>query len=90
MCVVRNKRKLPAKRYRGVAKVACRRARKGFNLKFNPDAHYSSAMYKILDKLQLSDGSDKVVLNRDDQQDSDLTLHIHIRSTNCYFLKIKR
>ena len=67
MCVVRNKRKLSAKRYRGVAKVTCRRARKGFNLKFNADAHYSSAMYKILDKLQLSNGRDKVIFNRDDQ-----------------------
>lgn len=67
MCVVRNKRKLSAKRYKGVARVTCRRTRKGFNIKFNPDAHYSSTMYKVLDKVQLSNGSDKTVLNRDDQ-----------------------
>lgn len=59
--------KLSAKRYKGEAKVTCRRARKGFNVKFNPDAHYSSAMHKILDKVQLIDGSDTIVLNRDDQ-----------------------
>ena len=67
LCVVRNKRKLSSKRYKGVAKVTCRRARKGFTLKFNPDAHYSCSMYKMLDKLQLTGGHDKIVLNRDDQ-----------------------
>ena len=67
MCVVCNRRKLSAKRYKGEAKVTCRRARKGLNVKFNPDAHYSSAMHKILDKVQLIDGSDTIVLNRDDQ-----------------------
>ncbi|XP_028517481.1 uncharacterized protein LOC114575920 [Exaiptasia diaphana] len=67
LCVVRNKRKLSSKRYKGIAKVTCRRARKGFSLKFNPDAHYSCSMYKILDKLQLTDGTDKIILNRDDQ-----------------------
>ena len=48
LCVVRNKRRLSAKRYKGVAKVTCRRARKGFQLKLNVDAHYSCAMYKGL------------------------------------------
>ena len=57
VCVVRNKRKLSAKRYKGVVRVTCRRARKGFNIKFNPDAHYSSAMYKVLDKVQLSNNA---------------------------------
>ena len=67
LCVVRNKRKLSSKRYKNVAKVTCRRARKGFKLKFNPDAHFSCKMYKILDKLQLQHASKKLVLNRDDQ-----------------------
>jgi len=67
LCVVRNKRKLSAKRYKGVAQVTCRRARKGFNLKFNPDAHFNCALYKILDKIQLEEPNNKLVLNRDDQ-----------------------
>ncbi len=40
------------KRYKGVAKVTSRRARKGFmlkyNLKYNPDAHWSAAFYRNL------------------------------------------
>ena len=39
LCVARNKRRLSAARYKGVAKVSSRRAHKGFMLKFNPDAH---------------------------------------------------
>ena len=34
LCTIRNKRKLSAKRYKGVAKVTCRRSRKGFNIKY--------------------------------------------------------
>ncbi|CAB3977095.1 Chromatin modification-related YNG2 [Paramuricea clavata] len=67
LCVVRNKRRISAKRYKGIAKVTCRRARKGFQLKLNVDAHYSCAMYKGLDYIQLKDGRDKIILNRDDQ-----------------------
>ena len=66
LSVVRNKRRLSAKRYKGVARITCRRARKGFSLRFNPDAHWSCALYKGLDKIQLQDGTDKCVLNRDD------------------------
>lgn len=66
LCVARNKRRISAKRYKGVAKVTCRRARKGFGLKLNPDAHYSTAMYSCLDKLQKKDGRDSLILNRDD------------------------
>ena len=85
LCVVRNKRKLSSKRYKGVAKVTCRRARKGFNLKFNPDAHYSCAMYKILDKLQLTDGHDKLLLNRDDQAGFRLdTTYTHCQHKGLY------
>ena len=46
LCMARNKRRLSSKRYRGLAKVTSRRARKGFNLRFNPDAHWSSSLYK--------------------------------------------
>lgn len=53
------------KRYKGVAKVTCRRARKGFALKLNPDAHYSTAMYSGLNKLQKKDGTFSLLLNRD-------------------------
>jgi len=67
LCTIRNKRKLSSKRYKGLAKVTCRRSRKGFNIKFNPDTHWSCSFYKVLDLLQLSDGRNKVLLNRDDQ-----------------------
>ena len=36
-------------------------------MNLNPDAHWSSALYKGLDSIQLKDGLDKVLLNRDDQ-----------------------
>lgn len=65
--VPRNKRLLSAKRYKGVAKVTRRRACKGFTVQLNPDAHRSCALYKGLHILQLKDGSNKMVLNRDDQ-----------------------
>lgn len=67
LCVIRNKRHLSAKRYQGAANVTCRRARKGFSIKLNPDSHWSGALYKCLDWIQFTDGTDKVVLNRDDQ-----------------------
>jgi hypothetical protein len=44
----------------------CRRARKGFNVKLNVDVHWSAAFYKGLDRIQLEDGRNKTVLNRDD------------------------
>ena len=67
LCTIRNRRKLSAKRYKGIAKVTCRRSRKGFNVKYNPDAHWSTSFYKALDVLQLADGCNKVLINRDDQ-----------------------
>lgn len=66
LCVARNKRRKSAKNYKGVAHVTCRRARKGFELKYKPDSHWSNAFYKGLDMVQLKDGRDKVLLNRDD------------------------
>ena len=58
LCIARNKRRHSAKNYKGVAKVTTRRARKGFTLKFNPDSHWSAALYKSLNWLQFTDGSD--------------------------------
>ena len=39
-------------RYRSLAKVTTRRCRKGFTLLFNPDVHWSAALYKSLHQLQ--------------------------------------
>ena len=66
LCVARNRRRRSDNNYRGVAKVTCRRARKGFDFKFNPDCHWSCALYRGLDYIQYMTGVDKVILNRDD------------------------
>ena len=66
LCVARNKRRRSAKRYRGVAQVTSRRARKGFAVRYNPDAHWSAAFYKGLNKLQYTDGVSILNINRDD------------------------
>lgn len=66
LCVARNNRRRSSKRYRGVAKVTTRRARKGFNLRFNPDSHWSASFYKGLNQLQYQDGRDILNVNRDD------------------------
>lgn len=66
LCVARNRRRQSAKRYKGVAKVTSRRARKGFKIKYNPDAHWSSAFYRSLNYLQYSDGRHIININRDD------------------------
>ena len=66
LCVARNKRRTSAKRYKGVAKVTSRRARKGFMLKFNPDAHWSAAFYRNLNFIQYTDGRHILNVNRDD------------------------
>ena len=66
LCVHRNKRRISSRRYKGVANIKYQRARKGFNLKFNPDAKWSRSLYKCLDKLQI-DGKQMLLLNRDDQ-----------------------
>ena len=66
LCVARNKHRRSAKRYRGVAQVTTRRARKGFTLRYNPDSHWSSAFYKGLNELQYTNGVWMLNLNRDD------------------------
>lgn len=66
LCVARNKRRRSAKRYRGMAKVTTRRARKGFTLRYNLDSHWSAAFYKGLNQLQYFDGTNVTNINRDD------------------------
>ena len=66
LCVARNRRRKSAQRYKGVAKITSRRARKGFQLRFNPDSHWSSAMYRTLNVLQYIDGLPIININRDD------------------------
>ena len=56
LCIARNCRRRSAQRYKGVAKITSRRARKGFQLKFNPDSHWSAALYRILNVLEYTDG----------------------------------
>ena len=64
LCVARN---MSASRYKGLAKVTCSQARKGFTIRYNPDKHWSSALFRALDALQLKDGTDIININRDDQ-----------------------
>lgn len=66
LCVHHKKRKISSRRCKGVANIKYQQARKGFNLKFKPDAKWSCSPYKCLDKLQI-DGKQMLLLNRDDQ-----------------------
>jgi len=66
LCVARNKRRKSASYYKGVARVTSRRARKGFQLKFNPDNHWRASLYKGLNWVQYSDGRNIVNINQDD------------------------
>ena len=66
LCIARNRRRSAA-RYRGVAKVLQKRARKGFNITYNPDSHRSNALYSELDAVQYEDGTNIINLGRDDQ-----------------------
>ena len=53
----------PAKSYRSVAQVTCRRAGKGFEMKYNPGVLLS---IKNLTKVQDEDWRNTVNVNRDD------------------------
>ena len=66
LCIPRNKRRLSAARYKGLAQVTQRRARKGFTLKYNPDDHWSASLYNGLDDLQYKDGTSIMNAGRDD------------------------
>ena len=67
LCVARTKCRLSAKRYHGLAEVTSRRARKGFQLHYNPDCHWSAALYRNLNALQYKSGTNILNINRDDQ-----------------------
>ena len=81
LCVARNKRRKSTKRYKGLAKVTSRRARKRFMLKFNPDTHWSAALYTGLNYIQYKDGHNIVNINRDDaagfRLETMATHHLH-------------
>lgn len=74
LCIARNRRRKSASWYKGVAQVTSRRARKEFQLKYNPDSHWSCALYRGLNMLQYTDGK---VLNRDDAAGFRLDLATH-------------
>ena len=67
LCIPRNKRCKSAVRYKGLAEVMQRRVRKGFTLKYNPDSHWSAALYRSLDHIQYKDGTRMINVGRDDQ-----------------------
>ena len=56
LSIARNKRNKSAKRYVGVASIISRKCQKGFQLRLNPDKHWSSATYSTLDVLQIARG----------------------------------
>ena len=66
LCVARNRRHRAAMRYKGVAQVTTRCARRGFDIKYNPDCHWSGALYRALDFIQYTDGKGILNVNRDD------------------------
>ena len=67
LCCARNKRRRSAARYHGLANVVSKRARKGFTIRYNPDTHWSSALYAALDKIQYKSGENIMNVGRDDQ-----------------------
>ena len=66
LCVARNRRRKSSARYKGFAQVTTRRARKGFQLRYNPDFHWSCALYRGLQYIELTDGRSIINVNRDD------------------------
>lgn len=67
LCCARNKRRRSAARYHGLANVVSKQARKGFTIRYNPDTHWSSALYAALDKIQYKSGENIMNVGRDDQ-----------------------
>jgi hypothetical protein len=67
LCIPRNKHRQSAARYKGLAQVTQRRARKGFTPRYNPDDHWSAALYKGLDDIQYQDGKRIMNAGCDDQ-----------------------
>ena len=52
LCVAGNKRRKSSQRYKAIAQITTRRARKGFQLRYNPDFHWCNAFYCGLNILQ--------------------------------------
>ena len=86
-CVARNRRHRSTKNYRGVARVASQRAQKGFELRYNPDAHWSSALYAGLDLIQYTDGANIILnLNRDALASESIHLQVIINTLASQYL----
>lgn len=66
LCCARNKGRRSAASYHGLANVS-KQARKGFTICYNPDTHWSSALYAALDKIQYKSGENIKNVGRDDQ-----------------------
>ena len=65
LCIARNRRH-SASNYKGVARVTSRRARKGFEIKVNPDKHQSNELYRGLTLIEHTDSTIITNVNRDD------------------------
>ena len=66
LCVARNKHRHSSKNCKGRAIVTTRRAWKDFTLKYNPDSDWKAALYKGLNWLQFTDGTNILNVNQDD------------------------
>lgn len=66
LCAKKNKRRKASERYKGAANIRYQRAWKGWNVKLNPDNHWSRANYKLLDKIQ-KNTKQSLLIGRDDQ-----------------------
>lgn len=51
LCIPQNRRRQSGRTYKGLAKVTTRCARKGFNLKYNPDAHWSPPFNTLMGQI---------------------------------------
>ena len=66
LCYARNRRRRSAYNYKGLAQIVHKRAYRGFNVKFNPDCHFASALYRGLSFCHSKDGEFVKGVNRDD------------------------
>ncbi len=66
LCIARNKHRRSSSNYRAVAQVTTCRARKGFEVRYNPDWHWSGVLYRSLNLIEYTDGSDTTNINKDD------------------------
>ena len=80
LSILHSWRRQSAKNYKGIVKVTTRRAHKGFELRFNLDKRWSSALYRGLNFIEYTDGSDITNINRDDTSGFRLdTLTMHCK-----------